>query len=901
VPDPHLPYPREELYRQGPQRTFSGRALGEIAFPLGGIGTGSVSLGGRGQLRDWEIFNRPGKGVTLPYTFFAIWAQAPGGHPIARVLEARLQPPYARADGLASAELSGLPRLASCTFQGAYPFARLVFADTQLPLQVELEAFNPMAPLDADLSSLPAAIFTWRLHNRGAAPVDATLAFSLANVAGYDGATKLDRNASTRMLGGCLNSWRHEHGLAGIAMTTEKYAAEHPNFGSLAIATPWPDLTYTLRWKRAGWFDAIQSFWDDFADGRLRDDPTPDRSPDGRIDYGTLGLRVRLDPGQQVELPFVLAWHTPNLTNTWNAGSPGLEPLVGQPVGNYYTRRFEDAWHVAAHTIRELPRLYASTRRFHETLFESTLPAHVLDAVSSQMSIIRTTTCLRTSDGTFHGFEGCNDSVGCCPMNCTHVWNYEQALAYLYPALERTMRDTDFAINTRDDGDMAFRTALPLTPTVRWDFKPAADGQLGSIMKVYREWLLCGDTKWLRRLWPEVKRALEFAWRGPNGDARGAWDPDGDGVIEGEQHNTYDVEFYGPNTMVGSLYLGALRAAEELARALDEDAIADEYRTRYEHGRARLDRELWNGEYYVQREPPIDQIAIADHGSQPWHASAYVPGEQELRYQYGRGCLSDQLLGAWFGTVIGLDNLLPPERVRAALASIFRYNWRAELSEHANTQRTYALNDEAGLLLCSWPRGERPTQPFPYSDEVWTGVEYQVAAHLIYAGLVDEGLTIVRGLRDRYDGERRNPWNEFECGNHYARAMASWSLLLALSGFRYSAAAGQIAFAPVASAERFRCFFSAGSGWGSFAQQSADRTFSAALELRAGGLRLQRIGLRPPAQPTQVTVTLGGDSSAGSEPGTLAAHLEQAGTSVTVVLHQELALAEGEVLEIRLA
>ena len=133
------------------------------------------------------------------------------------------------------------------------------------------------------------------------------------------------------------------------------------------------------------------------------------------------------------------------------------------------------------------------------------------------MSIIRTTTCLRTEDGNFHGFEGCNDNVGCCPMNCTHVWNYEQALAYLYPALERTMRETDFAINTRDDGDMAFRTALPLEPVVLWDFKPAADGQMGCVMKLYREWQLCGDTEWLRRLWPEAKRALEFAWRGPNG------------------------------------------------------------------------------------------------------------------------------------------------------------------------------------------------------------------------------------------------------------------------------------------------------------------------------------------------------------------------------------------------
>lgn len=893
MPTTHLPYSAEDLHRQGPQRSFSGRALGQIAFPLGGIGTGTVSLGGRGQLRDWEIFNRPGKGITLPYTFFAIWAQAEGAAPITRVLESRLQPPYVRADGLASNELAGLPRLDACTFQGAYPFARLAFADAKLPLQVELEAFNPMIPLDAERSGLPVAIFTWRLRNPGPVPVEATLAFSLANMAGYDGVATIDRNASTRMLGRCLNTWVQQDGLAGIAMTTQKYPPGHPQYGSLAIATPWPDLTYTLRWPRAGWFDAIQSFWDDFADGRLRDDPAPERAPDGRIDYGTLGLRVHLEPGQQAALPIVLAWHMPNLTNTWNAGWRGLEGLVGQPVGNYYATRFADAWAVAASTVRDLPQLEADTRRFHDTLFESTLPAHMLDAVSSQISTIRTTTCLRTADGRLHGFEGCNDNVGCCPMNCTHVWNYEQALAHLYPALERTMRETDFAINTRVDGDMAFRTALPLTPTVMWDFKPAADGQMGSVMKVYREWLLCGDTAWLRRLWPEVRRALEFAWRGPGGDVRAAWDPDGDGVMEGEQHNTYDIEFYGPNTMVGGLYLGALRAAAELALALGEQAAADEYRARYERGRARLDAELWGGEYYIQQTPPPDQIVQLDHGAEPWHSTAYVPGAAELRYQYGPGCLSDQLLGAWFAAVVGMDDLLPPERVRAALAAIFRYNWRAELGDHANTQRTYALNDEAGLLLCSWPHGGRPAQPFPYSDEVWTGIEYQVAAHLIYAGLVDEGLAIVRGLRDRHDGERRNPWNEFECGNHYARAMASWSLLLALSGYRYSAPAGQIGFAPAISADRFRCFFSAGSGWGSFAQESDGAGFGARLELRGGELRLRRLALRTSGGLALAGATLGGAA--------VGATAEQAGADTVLVFDQELELHAGEAIEVRLA
>src|SRR5262249_51582256 len=219
------------------------------------------------------------------------------------------------------------------------------------------------------------------------------------------------------------------------------------------------------------------------------------------------------------------------------------------------------------------------------------------------------------------------------------------------------------------------------------------------------------------------------------------------------------------------------------------------------------------------------------------------PGESQPRYQYGPGCLSDQLLGEWFCRVVGLGDVLPPERVHAALSAVVRHNWRRSLADHESCQRTYALNDEAGLLLCTWPRGGRPAYPFPYADEVWTGIEYQVAAHCIYEGLVEEGLAIVRGVRARHDGARRNPWDEFECGHHYARAMASWSLLLALSGYHYSAPEGRLCFAPVAAAVppggEFRCLFTTGGAWGTFVLRP-DGT--AAVEGAGGAL-----GARTPA------------------------------------------------------
>ncbi|HON73476.1 MAG TPA: GH116 family glycosyl hydrolase, partial [bacterium] len=319
----------------------------------------------------------------------------------------------------------------------------------------------------------------------------------------------------------------------------------------------------------------------------------------------------------------------------------------------YYSTRFDNSWDVAGYTVNNLSRLESETKKFRNALFSGTLPGYVLDAVSSQISTIRTNTCFRTEDGYFFGFEGCSDNEGCCPMNCTHVWNYEQTLAYLFPDLEMGMREVEFLYNTDETGKMSFRTMLPLG-SCRWGFKPAADGQMGSIMRAYREWKLSGDDEFLKRLWGNIKKALEFAWT--------TWDIDKDGVMEGEQHNTYDIEFYGPNSMTGLLYLGALKTCAEIAEKLGEGENAREYLKIFENGRKLLAEELFNGEYLIQKY---------DRG-------------KDYKYQYGDGCLSDQLLGQWLADTIGLGDLIPGEYIEKTLESIFKYNWRDDLSEHSN-------------------------------------------------------------------------------------------------------------------------------------------------------------------------------------------------------------------------
>lgn len=788
-------------------RVFEEPFLSEIAFPIGGIGTGTVSLGGRGQLRDWEICNRPDKGRNLDSTFFGLWFKEEGREPLTFVLESELKPPYRGAFGIDRTGLPGMPRFNNGRFLGSYPFARLELRDERVPLAVSMECFNPFIPTNDKDSGLPVGIFYWHLTNEGSSRVEASLMASLQNIAGVD------------TFGQNLNEYRDDGAIRGIHMTTGKFASDHQKFGSLALATWHEDVTHTPRWTRGEWFDAQSLFWNDFSvDGRLEALGPADPSPDGKTDIGSLGGLVSLEPGESATVGFLIAWHFPNRQNYWVENIFGYEADESGPIiGNFYANDFADAWEVADYTARNLTRLEEETRLFHSALFSTTAPPVVLEAISSQSSILRTNTCFRTKDGNFYAFEGTGDDHGCCPLNCTHVWNYEQTLAFLFPALERTMREVDFGHNTDDEGFMVFRTRIPLG-SPKWDFPhAAADGQMGTVIKLYREWQLSGDRDFLERLWPKAKEALEFAWR--------EWDPDRDGVMEGVQHNTYDIEFRGPNPMMGAIYLTALRCAEEMATTLSDTSAAATYRDLHQRGSELLDRETWNGEFYVQA----------------------FERAQEEKYQVGAGCLSDQLLGQWMAHVVGKGYVLPEARVKSAIHAVYEHNFRETLTGHANPQRIYALGDEAGLLLCSWPRGDRPALPFVYSDEVWTGIEYQVAAHLVYEGFVDEAESMVRAVRNRYDGERRNPWNEVECGNHYARALASWSLLLAFSGFRYSAPERTMAFHPARRDAKFVSFWSADPGWGVYEQSLAPGECDSTIKLLYGtGLTLERVVLPAP-------------------------------------------------------
>lgn len=781
----------------GIRRPFPGITYDETAcaarFLLGGIGTGNISVDQRGGLTDFEIFNTPKKGFRSPYTFFAIRAKGEDGKTVLKALEAREQPPFNRSHGFNAWEIGGLPRFRHSEMCGRYPFVQVRLLDDGAPVSAVMEAFTPFIPLNTDDSSLPGAVIRYRVRNTSSQTQEVSVAGSFANLCNYSGQ---DLFTKPLFRGESLNRYVEGGSCRGIRFSTGSRTEQDLAYMDMAFMTTESNPTYLEYWNEGAWWDGLQDFWNDFSeDGELTEGRTlsakGNRMHQSDIKMASLCVKKEIPAGEEREFEFLLTWYHPNRIRSWDQLQDIRE--TGRPLIRNYCARFGPSLRTAEYLARNMDRLKAGSRAFQRALYTSTYPDSVLDAVASNITVIRSNTCFRVEDGTFFAYEGCFDNAGCCDGNCTHVWNYAQTLAFLFPELERSMRRTEFLTETDGDGRMTFRARKYLGDPA-WEFPPAADGQMGCIIRLYRDWKFSGDDGFLRELWPKARKALEFAFKN--------WDSDGDGVLDSRQHNTYDIEFYGLNSMVNSIYLAALRAGEEICGYLGDMKTKAKYASIREKASKILDEATFNGEYYQQKIEDVD----------------------EYKYQFGSGCLSDQLFGQELAHVNGLGYVLNPDHVKKALASVFRYNFRESMEDHCNLQRTYALNDEPGLLLCTWPHGGRPALPFVYSDEVWTGVEYQVAAHLIYEGFVQQGLKLVEAVRSRQDGVKRSPWDEVECGHHYARSLASYGLLLSLSGYHCDMVGRKLYFQPVIHRENFSTFFSCGSAWGIYRMKEDPNT-----------------------------------------------------------------------------
>jgi len=770
---------------------------------LGGIGTGNISLDGSGRMCDFEIMNQPNKNLKMPYTFFAMWSQFEGEEGQAVILEAEPKGISNKALGHPSSELLGLPRMNDSSVETKYPFYLYKFRKDDLPLAVELEAYTPFIPLNSKDSGMPAFSMKYKVTNQSNKVAKVAIGETFYNFTGfkaYDGFEKVGVEGSP------FNKEFVKDGLTGILFGTD-VSKEALNYGTMTIATANKDVSVKPYWESGSWWDGAEEFWRDFShDGILDAEVNNDTvgSNVGAVsgqyarNVGSLSAMETIAPGETKEYTFYISWNFPNRLGWWPDGwgvFMGTKPQT-KVWQNYYSAQWEDAKDVLTYFHNNRERLHQDSTNFAAALYNSTIGADVVESLVSSITVLRSNTCFRIADGKFFGWEGCFDEAGSCMGTCTHVWNYAQTIAFLFPELEISARKTEYLRETNDEGKMNFRTQNVLNDEP-WDMFPAADGQLGCILRVYREWKLTGDDDFLKEVWDKMCLTLEYALK--------TWDLDGDFVLDAKQHNTYDIEFYGISSLTNVFLYAALKAASEMARYLGEEGKAKAWEEGAKVGSAKMDKELWNGEYYKQSITPE---LLAKH-----------------RYQYGDGCLADQILGQGLGQIYGLGYVLPEEHVKEINRSIYRYNYRKVMRGHASVQRVYAYPDEGGLTLCSWPHGGRPAQPFVYSDEVWTGIEYQIATQLIYQDDIDEAMNIIKSLRHRYNGGRRSPYNELECGNHYVRSMAAWGVLVALSGYTFDLPHNEIAFAPKINADNFSCFYSNGKSWGIYTQEkTGDKT-----------------------------------------------------------------------------
>ena len=784
--------------------------LKAVSFPVGGVGAGCIGLSGAGRLAEWEIFNRPGKGRMNGMTHFAVRAERNGRVIAARVLNGDMTEdligprPNGFGFGPPTASMCGFPHFREVRFRGEFPVAEYAFEDPGFPARAGLVAWSPFVPGHSEIASMPCAVFEVVLENTS----DDALDFTAVGV--------LDNTWENL---GTTNEVVSVDGIRSLVLKNN-LPEDDPGRCELALSlADGPGLSWQTYLRRGGWFDKAEIYWDDLARGGAFEDRLYD-APRTLVydhDAGLLASRFRLEPGERKMVRYVLSWYMPNRTNDWDDPKALAAEMARSGVArnlwrNYYATLVPDA----ASAGRRILRAGASLRRlvfsFRDALHETTIPGAALDGAAENLSVLVSPVVLRLEDGALWGWEGVASAAGSCPGSCQHVWNYAQALALLFPDLERSLREQQVRYDLDERGGSHFRQWLPQGIRARSDwFRPCVDGTFGEVLKIYREWKISGDDDWLARMWPSVRKMLFFAWSPENPDQ---WDPEGDGVLTGRQHHTLDMELFGPSGWLQGIYLAALKAASKMASARGEGDNAAVYEELYAKGRRWTEEHLFNGEYLVQQIDLGDPAPLdAFEGAR----ETYWDEERgEVKYQIGGGCEIDSVLGPTWAALYGLGEILDPAIVRATLQSICRYNRRNGFRDFANPWRVFALDDESGLSMCAWPRGvRRPVIPLPYHSENMTGFEWTVAIALVLHGMTDAARDVAESIRARYDGEKRNPWNEIECGSNYARSMAAYGLIQAYSGFQYDMTDGYIGFAPVLAGD-FKSFWSVGTAWGAY-------------------------------------------------------------------------------------
>lgn len=647
---------------------YAGANLNRVAFPVGGIGAGMFCVEGTGAISHMSVRNHP-EVDNEPCMFAAISLK--GIKNGAKVLEGQV-PDWKKFGSPNSGNGSngtswGLPRFENARFLARFPFALIDLDDKDLPLKVQLKGWSPFIPNDADNSSLPAGAIEYSFENTGNKKLEAVFSYNSKNFMKQTPSRSVQRLQSV--------SKAAVKPVENGFILSEESSEETPyNKGDFAIFTDQPNTVVDYCWFRGGWFDGVTMVWNTIANGEIRNTGPVETGAPG----ASLYVPFTLEAGEKKVIRLMMTWYIPNTilkSGKEPEGSPEVIPGMETTYKPWYTSKFKDIQEVANFWKTAYDDLQAKSQQFTDAFYASTLPPEVIEAVAANLTIIKSPTVLRQDDGRLWAWEGCSDNSGCCAGSCTHVWNYAQAIPHLFPRLERTLRETEFLVSQNAEGHQTFRSALPIRP-VSHDFFAASDGQLGGIVKMYRDWRISGDTEWMKNLYPAVVKSIDYCIA--------VWDPRATGTLEEPHHNTYDIEFWGADAMCTGFYLAALEAITEMGKAVGSDV--SKYESLYAKGKAAMESKLWDGEYFIQKiqweglnaPDPVNAQALT-LGTDYSPEAAELLKKEGPKYQYGTGCLSDGVLGSWLAEVSGLKPTVDREKLKSHLTSVYKYPIRSVL------------------------------------------------------------------------------------------------------------------------------------------------------------------------------------------------------------------------------
>jgi len=790
------------LYERGTPETYTGQDLVYIGMPVGGICAGQVYLGGDGKLWLWDIFNDTKEGVTSAVHHLngrKVRARDGSNYIVPITQEYPFDQGFAvkiqQGNSMWSKRLD-YKGFKNITFKGRYPVGEVTYNEKNIPVEIILKAFSPFIPLEVSSSSYPATVMRYTVKNTSSKEVSCELSGWLENpVLNYSGV------ATEVQLKNTIVSNKRTTSLLCEAVLDES--------GS--------ELDFEFSKKRDyGDFCLTLLDTDDTVNATSQEDiyremlfPSENEYKESVTDTFGISLRgglsktIALKPGESKEISFVISWYFPNLR------------IYGDEyAGRSYSHRFKNSLDVAQNIVQDFERLFSKTQLFTDTFYnKSTLPYWFLNRTFANTSTLATETCYLLEDGRFWAWEG----IGCCPGTCTHVWHYAQAVGRIFPELERNLRErTDFSV-IEENGKIDFRGGLA--------HRDAADGQAGIVLRSYREHQMTSNKNFLNENWKNIKAALNYLIDMDKEDG------EADGLIYGEQHNTLDAEWYGNIPVIISLYLAALAAGKEMATEMNDQTFANLCSGILKKGQKNIES-LFNGEYFIQNEDPEHKDAIG----------------------IGTGCYIDQVFGQSWAFQLGLGRLYNKKMIQKSLEALWKYNFVPNMGDYRKSLpeniagRPYAIDNDAGLVMCTWPKGGKKSDwekhwQFGYFNECMTGFEYEVAGHMIWEGKLQEGLAITRAIHDRYDAVKRNPYNEIECSDHYARAMASYGVYIAACGFEYHGPKKSLAFAPKLTPEKFQAGFITAEGWGTFTQRQSDNEQFGNVEIVSGQMAVQQFSV----------------------------------------------------------